>query len=261
MSTAPGADQSAVLSEIRGAVLLITLNRPHARNAFDRRQSVELGAAIDRLERDDALRVGVLTGAGGTFSAGTDLKAYAAGESTRVEPRGIYGVIDDPPEKPLIAAVEGHAVGGGTELALACDLVVAADTATFGLPEVRHGLLAGAGGVVRLPRQIPYHHAMELLLTGAMIDCERADRLGLVNRRVPEGRALEVAVALANEIARNPPLAVSAAKRAVRESVEQSYERAWVKQLELLERVMSSEESREGVAAFAERRTPSRRGP
>ena len=199
-------------------MFVITPNRPHVRNAFDRRQSEELGAAIDRLEQDDALRVGVITGAGGTFSAGTDLQAYAAGERTRVEPRGTYGLLDAPPHKPLIAAVEGHAVGGGCELALACDLIVAAETATFGLPEVRWGLLAGAGGVVRLPRQIPYHHAMELALTGAMIDCERAERLGLVNRRGPEGHALEVAIALAEEIARNPPQAVRAAKEAVRES-------------------------------------------
>jgi enoyl-CoA hydratase len=248
--------EPAILTETRGSVFVITLNRPHVRNAFDRRQSVQLGAAIDRLERDDALRVGVITGAAGTFSAGTDLKAYAAGERTRVEPRGTYGLLDDPPRKPLIAAVEGHAVGGGCELALACDLIVASDTATFGLPEVRWGLLAGAGGVVRLPRQIPYHHAMELALTGAMIDCERAAGLGLVNRRVPDGHALEVAISLAEEIAGNPPLAVRAAKEAVRESAEQSFERAWARQLELLESVMSSEESREGIAAFSEHRAP-----
>jgi enoyl-CoA hydratase/carnithine racemase len=248
--------EPAILTEARGPVLVITLNRPHVLNAFDRRQSEELGAAIDRLEQDTALRAAVIAGAGKTFSAGTDLKAYAAGERTRVEPRGTYGLLDDPPQKPLIAAVEGYAVGGGCELALACDLVVAAETATFGIPEVRHGLLAGAGGVVRLPRQIPYHHAMELALTGAMIDCERAERLGLVNRRVPEGRALEVAIALAEEIARNPPLAVRAAKEAVRESAEQPFERAWARQLELLQTVMSSEESREGVEAFTEHRTP-----
>ena len=256
MSTEARMSEPAILTEARGPVFVITLNRPYVRNAFDRQQSKELGAAIDRLEQDDPLRVGVITGAGGTFSAGTDLKAYAAGERTRVEPRGTYGLLDDPPGKPLIAAVEGHAVGGGCELALACDLIVAADTAKFGLPEVRWGLLAGAGGVVRMPRQIPYHHAMELALTGAMIDCERADRLGLVNRRVPEGHALEVAIALAEEIASNPPQAMRAAKQAVRESAEQSFERAWARQLELLESVMCSEESREGVAAFTEHRTP-----
>jgi enoyl-CoA hydratase len=248
--------EAAIVTEVRGAVLVITLNRPHVRNAFDRRQSEQLGAAIEMLERDEALRVAVLTGAGNTFSAGTDLKAYAAGERMYVEPHGTYGVLDDPPHKPLIAAVEGYAVGGGCELALACDLVVAAETATFGLPEVRWGRLAGAGGVVRLPRQIPYHHAMELVLTGAMIDAERADRLGLVNRLVPEGQALEIAIGLAEEIARNPPLAVRAAKEAVRESAEQSFERAWARQLELLETVMSSDESREGMSAFAEHRMP-----
>ena len=181
--------EPAILTETRGPVWVITLNRPHVRNAFDRRQSQEMADAIDRLDDDDALRVGVITGAGDTFCAGTDLKAYAAGERTRVGTRGTYGVIEDPPRKPLVAAVEGYAVGGGCELALTCDLIVAAETATFGLPEVRRGLLAGAGGVVRLPRQIPYHHAMELALTGAMIDCERADRLGLVNRRVPRAGA------------------------------------------------------------------------
>jgi enoyl-CoA hydratase len=261
MSTAPGRSQPTVLTATHGPVFVITLNRPHARNAFDRRQSEELGAAIDRFEDEEALRAGVITGAGGTFSAGTDLKAYAAGERTQVEPRGTYGLLDAPPRKPLIAAVEGYAVGGGCELALACDLVVAAETARFGLPEVRWGLLAGAGGVVRLPRQIPYHHAMELALTGAMIDCERADRLGLVNRRVPEGCALEVALALAQEIAGNPPLAVQSAKDAVRESAEQPFERAWSRQRELLERVMSSEQSREGIAAFAEHRAPAWRRP
>ena len=248
--------EPAILTEARGRVFVITLNRPHLRNAFDRRQSEELGAAIDRLEQDDALRVAVITGAGSTFSAGTDLKAYAAGERTRVDPRGTYGLLDVPPRKPLIAAVEGYAVGGGCELALACDLIVAADTATFGLPEVRWGLLAGAGGVVRLPRQIPYHHAMELALTGTMIDCERADRLGLVNRRVPDGRALEAAIALAEEIARNSPLAVRAAKEGVRAGAGQSFERAWSRQLELLETVLASAESREGVAAFIEHRAP-----
>lgn len=252
--------EPAVLTEARGPVFVITLNRPHVRNAFDRRQSEEMAAAIDRLDDEDALRVGVITGAGNTFSAGTDLKAYAAGERTRVGARGTYGVIESPPRKPLIAAVEGYAVGGGCELALTCDLIVAAETAQFGLPEVTKGLLAGAGGVVRLPRQIPYHHAMELVLTGAMIDCERADRLGLVNRRVPEGRAFEAALALAEEIARNPPVAVQAAKEAVRESAAQSFERAWARQLELLESVLTSEDAREGVSAFTEHRAPTWRG-
>jgi enoyl-CoA hydratase len=248
--------EPAILTEARGPVWVITLNRPHVRNAFDRRQSQEMADAIDRLDDDDALRVGVITGAGDTFCAGTDLKAYAAGERTRVGTRGTYGVIEDPPRKPLVAAIEGYAVGGGCELALTCDLIVAAETATFGLPEVRHGLLAGAGGVVRLPRQIPYHHAMELALTGAIIDCEHADRLGLVNRRVPEGRALEVALALAGEIARNPPLAVQAAKQAVRTSAEQLFAPAWNTQLELLEAVLQSGDALEGIAAFTEHRAP-----
>jgi enoyl-CoA hydratase len=248
--------EPAILTEARGPVWVITLNRPHVRNAFDHRQSLEMAGAIDRLDDDDALRVGVITGAGATFSAGTDLKAYAAGERTRVGTRGTYGLLEDLPGKPLVAAVEGYAVGGGCELALACDLIVAAETATFGLPEVRRGLLAGAGGVVRLPRQIPYRHAMELVLTGAMIDCERADRLGLVNRMVPAGHALEVAVALAEEIARNPPLAVQAAKEAVRTSAEQPFAPAWSRQLELLEAVLQSDDAREGVAAFTEHRAP-----
>jgi enoyl-CoA hydratase len=245
-----------VLIERRGPVFVLTLNRPDVLNAFDRGQAEALAEAIDRFEEDDDLRVAVLTGAGGVFSSGSDLRAVAAGESTVIPPRGFYGVIERPPAKPLIAAVEGYAVGGGCELALACDLVVASRTARFGVPEVRHGVLAGAGALFRLPRRMSYPQAMELALTGALVDADRAYELGIVNRVVPAGEALAVAVELAEVISRNAPLSVIATKAAVRGSQGLADEEAWELQRRLLREVMATEDSREGVAAFNEKRPP-----
>src|SRR3954449_13413382 len=163
-----------VLTERREGVLVITLNRPEARNAVNRAAAEGIAAAIDELDDDNELRVGVITGAGGTFSAGMDLKAFVAGERPHVEGRGSAGIVQRPPRKPLIAAVEGWALAGGFEVALACDLIVAARDARFGIPEVKRGLVAAAGGLIRLPRRIPYHLAMELALTGDPVGAERA---------------------------------------------------------------------------------------
>jgi len=249
-----------ITTERRGAALVVTLNRPAVLNAFDRLQAEQLSAAMDAFEADDELRVGVITGAGGAFSAGSDLRSVAAGESTVIPPRGFYGVIEHPPAKPLIAAVEGYAVGGGCELALACDLIVASETARFGVPEVRHGVFAGAGGLLRLPQRIPFAQAMELALTGDIIDAERALALGLVNRVVPAGEAVAAALELAERIARNAPLSVRASKLAVRRSPGLEEPEGWELQRRLLADVMATEDSREGVAAFNEKRPPDWRG-
>lgn len=205
-SSAQPAPETPVRTHRTGGVLVITIDRPHARNAIDAECARGLAAACEQLDADPDLRVGVLTGAGGVFSAGMDLKAAARGESAAVPGRGFAGITEAAIAKPLVAAVEGPAFGGGFELALACDLVVAAEGARFALPEVRRGLIAGGGGVVRLPRRVPYHLAMELLLTGRAVDAAEARSLGLVNRVVADGEALSAATGLAAQVAGNAPL-------------------------------------------------------
>jgi enoyl-CoA hydratase len=241
-------------------VLVVTLDRPHRRNAFDHALSAALAAAVDAYEADDDLRALVITGAGGTFSAGTDLRALEAGETMRVGRRGFYGLLEAPPEKPVIAAVEGHAVGGGCELALACDLVVAARNAVFGVPEVTVGVIAGAGGLVRLTQRAGHHHAMELALTGGLIDAERAERIGLVNRLVEPGGALAAAVALAERIAANAPLAVRASKDVVLAAERLDPAALWERQASRLAQVLATEDAREGMSAFNTKRPPVWRG-
>src|SRR5262245_49267496 len=186
-----------ILTERRGPILVVTVNRPEAKNAFNVATSQQMNVAMDLLDAEDGLFAGVITGAGGTFSAGADLKEAASGARRERPPRGGFGVFATPPRKPLIAAVEGFAVGGGFELCLACDLVVAARDAKFGLPEVRHNLVALGGGLFRLPRRMPYHVAMELALTGEFKDAEFFARHGIVNRVVEPGTALQEAIALA----------------------------------------------------------------
>ncbi|HUQ61176.1 crotonase/enoyl-CoA hydratase family protein [Lentzea sp.] len=239
-----------VRTERVGSALLITIDRPEARNAVNATVATALSAALDELEATPELRVGVLTGAGGSFSAGMDLKAALKGESPVVGDRGLGGLTEAELGKPLIAAVEGFALGGGFELALACDLVVAADDAKFGLPEVKRGLIAAAGGVVRLPRRIPHHLAMELLLTGEPIDGRRAGELGLANRVVPNGETAAVALQLAEQIALNAPLALAAVKAVVRS------QDPWAAQRTESARLMTTADVREGMTAFAERRAP-----
>jgi len=247
---------SEVERERRDGVLVITLNRPEARNAVNAALAQGLADAIDELEGDEELRTGVLTGAGGTFCAGMDLKAFVQGESPSIEGRGFGGLTESPPRKPLIAAVEGFALAGGFELALACDLIVAAEDARFGIPEAKRGLVAAAGGLIHLPKRIPYHLAMELALTGDPVEAPAAHQWGVVNRLAPSGGALLAAVELAESIARNGPLALDASKEIVKGTLDWTEAEAWERQGELVGRVFGSEDAREGATAFAEKRDP-----
>ncbi|MFC7497169.1 MULTISPECIES: crotonase/enoyl-CoA hydratase family protein [unclassified Nocardioides] len=249
-----------VLVERRDGVQVITINRPEAKNAVNGGVAAGVAAALDELDGDSELRAGVLTGAGGTFSAGMDLKAFLRGESPSVEGRGFGGLTEAPPRKPLIAAVEGWAVAGGFELLLACDLVVAAETARLGVPEVKRALVAGAGAAMLLPQRIPQAIALEMLLTGDPITAQRAADLGLVNRVTPEGGALDGALELAAAIAANGPLAVAVTKQVARAARDWSTEESWAKQMELVLPVFASQDAQEGATAFAEKRSPRYRG-
>jgi len=248
--------QDAVLTEERDGVLVITINRPEARNAINGDVARGIAAALDRLDGTDDLRVGVLTGAGGFFSSGMDLKGFLSGDVPIVEGRGLGGLTEAPPRKPLIAAVEGYAVAGGFELVLACDLVVAAESARFGVPEVKRGLVAGAGAAVLLPQRIPPAIALELLLTGDPIEAPRAAALGLVNRVVADGGAVDAAVELAGAVAANGPLAVAVTKQIALSAPDWSLAERWQKQGELMGPVFVSEDAQEGARAFAEKRAP-----
>ena len=245
-----------VLVERRGGVQVITINRPEARNALNAAVARGIAAAVDELDEDDSLRVGVLTGAGGTFSSGMDLKAFLTGELPIVAGRGLGGITEAIPRKPLVAAVEGWALAGGFELLLACDLVVAAETARFGVPEVKRGLVAGAGAAFLLSRRVPQAIALEMLLTGEPVTAQRAADVGLVNRLAPEGGALDAAIALAEVIAANGPLAVAVSKQIARASFDWTIEEGWKAQGEITAPVFVSEDAREGASAFAEKRPP-----
>ncbi len=245
-----------VLVERRDGVQVITINRPEAKNALDQAVGEAVAAAVDELDGSDELRVAVLTGAGGTFSSGMDLKAFMRGESPAIEGRGLCGITQTPPRKPLIGAVEGWALAGGFELLLACDLVVAAETARFGVPEVKRSLVAAGGGALLLPRRVPFAIALELLLTGDPLDAPRAAQIGLVNRVVPEGQALDAALELAAVVADNGPLAVAATKQVARASLDWSFEQGWDSQDEIIRPVFTSQDAMEGAAAFAEKRKP-----
>ena len=245
-----------VLIERRSGVQIITINRPEARNALNAEVAARIAAAVDELDADPELRVGVLTGAGGTFSAGMDLKAFLRGETPAIEGRGLCGITETPPRKPLIGAVEGWALAGGFELLLACDLVVAAETAKFGVPEVKRSLVAGAGAAILLTGRMPYALALEMLLTGDPMDARRAAEVGLVNQVVPEGTALDAALALALRIAANGPLAVAATKEIARSSADWTLSQAWSEQNRIMGPVFGSQDAREGALAFAEKRQP-----
>ncbi|TCK21978.1 crotonase/enoyl-CoA hydratase family protein [Pseudonocardia endophytica] len=245
-----------VLVERRDAVQVIVINRPHARNALDASVAHAVAAAVDELDESDELRAGVLTGAGGTFSSGMDLKAYLRGETPEIEGRGLCGITETPPRKPLVAAVEGWALAGGFELMLACDLVVASRSARFGVPEVKRALVAGGGGAFLLPRRVPQAIALEMLLTGDPIDAARAHAVGLVNRLTDDGAALEEALVLAGGVAANGPLAVAASKRVARASTDWSLEEGWRAQREIIDPVFDSQDAREGATAFAEKPDP-----
>lgn len=246
----------AVVVEQHGPVQVIAINRPEARNALDAAVAEQVADAVDDLDASADLRVGVLTGAGGTFSAGMDLKAFLRGESPFVDGRGLCGITVTPPRKPLIAAVEGWALAGGFELLLACDLVVAAEDSRLGVPEVKRGLVAAAGAALLLPQRLPLATAMEMLLTGDPISATRAADIGLVNRLTPPGGALDEALALANAIAANGPLAVEVTKKIARSAGDWLITRGWVEQDSLAEKVFRSEDAAEGARAFAEKRAP-----
>jgi enoyl-CoA hydratase len=245
-----------VLTERRDGVLLVTLNRPDARNAVNTALAEGIAAALDALDADTDLGVGVLTGAGKGFSAGMDLKAFVAGERPWVADRGFAGIVQRSARKPLIAAVEGFAMAGGLEIALACDLVVASRDARLGIPEVKRSLVAAAGALRRLPQRVPLGVAMEMALTGDPISAERAHALGLVNRVTEPGGAVDAALELAAAIARNGPLALDATKEILVRQADWSEEEFWREQGEIAGPVLSSEDAREGATAFSEKRDP-----
>lgn len=249
-----------VLVEAHSGVLVVTINRPAQRNAVNRAVSLAIAEALDRLDADSDLRVGVLTGAGGSFCSGMDLKAFVAGERPELDGRGFGGLTEKSPAKPLIAAVEGFALAGGCELALACDLIVAAQDAWFGLPEVSRGLVAGSGGLIRLPRRIPPGIALEYALTGERLSAPVAHGWGLVNRLTPVGGALAEGLRLAAQIAANAPLSVAMTKRIMTEQSDWPLDGIWERQRPLAEAVIGSEDAFEGACAFAEKRPPMWRG-
>ncbi|MGA4542432.1 crotonase/enoyl-CoA hydratase family protein [Uniformispora flossi] len=249
-----------VLVEHADGIAVVTINRPRARNAVNHAVSEGIAAALDEFEARDDLMVAILTGAGGSFCAGMDLKGFVSGDNPIHDVRGFGGITAKPPAKPVIAAVEGYALAGGFEIALACDLIVASHEARFGLPEVKRGLAAGAGGLMRLPRRIPYAVALQLALTGDELSAVDAQRLGLVSTLTAPGEALQGARALAARIAANAPLAVAATKRIVAESQDWPVDEAFARQSPILAPVFRSADAREGAVAFAERRAPVWRG-
>lgn len=246
---------AAVTTEVRDNILIISLERPEARNAVNRAMAEGVAAALDRLDAESSLRVGILHGAGGHFCAGMDLKAFLAGESAAIGERGLAGLTRSPPAKPLIAAVDGYAVGGGFELALACDLIIAHQDAKFGLPEVKRGLIASAGGVLQLPRQIARRIAMELAIVGDFVSASRAYEVGLVNR-VVDGSSLDAAFEIAAKIAANGPLAVMGSKRVILEQADWPSDEQWPNQYAITIPVRESNDAREGATAFAQKRAP-----
>ncbi len=240
-----------------GKVVLITLNRPEARNAINLETAQALAQALDEFDADPSIAVGVLTGANNTFCAGMDLKAFAkTGQRPYVGDRGFAGICERPPAKPLIAAVEGYCLAGGFEIALSCDLIVAADSANFGLPEVKRGIVPGSGGMVRLPSRIPYHMAMEMVLTGGMYPAARMAELGLVSRLAEPGKTTEQALALAEQIAANGPLAVQTAKSIISQSRDWRQSDLFDLQRPRIASIFTSADAKEGATAFAEKREP-----
>jgi len=252
-----------VLRERRGHVEILTINRPEARNAVNGAVSEALSAAFDELADDPDAWVVVLTAAGDkAFSAGMDLKAFASGEGGAIigASGGFAGIAKRDFAKPIIAAVNGSALAGGCEIMLACDLVVAADHATFGIPEAKRGLIAGGGGLIRLPKRLPMAVALELALTGDPMDAQRALALGLVNRVVPGERVLDEALALAGRIAENAPLAVRYSKEVMRKAADATEEEGWKINDAAVGVVFSSADAMEGPVAFAEKRPPKWQG-
>jgi enoyl-CoA hydratase len=245
-----------LLRERRGHVELLTINRPEARNAVNRATALALSDALDDCETNDDVWVVVLTGAEDkAFSAGMDLKAFATGEFPITE-KGFGGITKRDFAKPLIAAVNGSALAGGFEMMISCDMVVAAEHAMFGIPEAKRGLVAGAGGLIRLPKRVPIAIAYEMALTGDPISAQRAYELGLVNEVVPGDRVLDTAIALAEKIAANAPLAVRTSKDVMRRASELTEDESWVINDEAFAKIGQSADALEGAIAFAEKRAP-----
>ncbi len=253
-------DSAAVQCAVEGPVAILTINRPQARNAVNEAVAAGMAAALDDAEARKDIQVIVVTGAGGTFCAGMDLKGFLRGENPRAGGRGFAGIVERPPAKPVIAAVEGYALAGGFEIALSCDLIVASEAAWFGLPEVTRGLVAAAGGLLRLPRRIPYHLAMEIALSGQRVPAARLHQAGLISALVPEGQALAAARDLAASLSLNAPLALAATKQIITDSAGWPAAEAFARQGEIAGRVFGSGDAMEGAAAFAEKRAPVWRG-
>jgi enoyl-CoA hydratase len=249
-----------VVAERRGSVLVITLNRPEVRNSVNAALAAGVAGALDELDGDEGLLVGVVTGAGGFFSAGMDLGAFVKGESPWFGDRGFAGIAQRAARKPLIAAIEGFAVAGGMEIALSCDLIVAAKGAKLGIPEAKRSLVAAGGALLRLPRRMPYHVVMELALTGDTLPAERFHQFGLVNRLAEPGSALDAALELAGKLAENGPLALAASKQILQEQFDWSSSEMWEKQAAISGPVFVSEDAKEGASAFKEKRAPVWRG-
>jgi enoyl-CoA hydratase len=252
--------EQAVLTERRDKVLVITINRPDQRNAVNAAVAAGIAHALDELDGDDGLAVGIITGAGKGFCAGMDLKAFVTGERPWFEDRGFAGITQRSAVKPLIAAIEGFAVAGGLEVALACDLIVAANGARLGVPEVKRSLVAAGGGLLRLPRVLPRNVAMELALTGDPIAAERAYELGMVNRLAEPGQALDTALELAAQIAVNAPLGLVGSKRILNESLDWPDSEFFERQQAISGPIFDSEDAKEGATAFAEKRAPEWKG-
>jgi len=252
------ANPQAVVREQRGRVAILRINRPGARNAVNGDVARGMEAALDACEADDDTRAVVITGTGEVFCAGADLKRVATSDSGQLATKrgGFGGITTREFAKPLIAAVNGHALAGGFEIVLACDLVVAADGANFGIPEVKRGLFAAAGGLIRLPNRIPTATAMELALTGDPIDARRAFELGLVNRVVARADVIDAALELAERVCANAPVAVRNSRTMVREARDLTEAEAWPRNYELAMEVFSTKDSIEGATAFAEKRPP-----
>lgn len=247
-----------IQTETRGHVLIITLNRPEARNAFNKAMADEMEAILDAYDADANLRAAIIVAEGTTFSAGQDLIEAAQGGMAVADKRGGFGIMTLPPEKPLIAAIEGQALAGGMEMALCCDVIIASTSAIFGLAETKRGLVAMGGGCFRLPKRIPYNVAMEMIITAEPKSAPEMAHYGLVNKLVEPGTALEGAIAIAELIARNGPLAVRASKAITARSANEGWsdELAWKNQMPILESVRASNDLKEGLRAFAEKRAP-----
>jgi enoyl-CoA hydratase len=249
-----------VLAEPSDGVLTITINRSEQKNAINHEVAVGVAAALDQLDADPSLSVGVLTGAGGIFSAGMDLKAFAQGQIPSLPGRGFGGLTRAEVRKPLIAAVEGWALGGGFEMALACDLIVAAENAKFGFPEVKWGLVPAEGGLLRLPKRIPYHIALRVMLTAEPLAATDAEHYGLVSELCAPGAALRTAQEMAGRIGRNAPLALAAVKQTLRVTQGLNDRAAFERQDEIAAPLAATEDAHEGAQAFAEKRAPVWRG-